>query len=103
MGELDLVAVADALNERLDTRNRGTFQDDRGRLYTETVVIGRQNLRSRIIAIDQPDVVLGVRPEDARWAQMEADALASLIQPAMRIRLPAAVERLWRRVARWIR
>lgn len=46
---------------------------------------------------------LGVRPEDARWAQMEADALASLIQPAMRIRLPAAVERLWRRVGRWIR
>jgi hypothetical protein len=34
---------------------------------------------------------------------MEADALASLIQPAMRIRLPAAVERLWRRVGRWIR
>ena len=57
-----------------------------------------------------PAVVLGWvvwrflddRPEDARWAQMEADALASLIQPAMRIRLPAAVERLWRRVARWI-
>ena len=46
---------------------------------------------------------LGIRPEDARWAQMEADALASLIQPAMRIRLPAAVERLWRRVGRWIR
>lgn len=46
---------------------------------------------------------LGVRPEDARWAQMEADALASLIQPAMRIRVPAAVERLWRRLGRWIR
>jgi hypothetical protein len=46
---------------------------------------------------------LGVRPEDARWAQMEADALASLIQPAMSIRLPASVQRLWRRVGRWIR
>lgn len=46
---------------------------------------------------------LGVRPEDARWAQMEADALASLVEPAMSIRLPAGIERLWRRISRWIR
>jgi hypothetical protein len=46
---------------------------------------------------------LGVRPEDARWAQMEAEALASLVQPAVPIRLPAAVERLWRRIERLLR
>jgi len=46
---------------------------------------------------------LGVRPEDARWAQMEADALASLVTPAMQVRLPAALERAWRRFARWLR
>jgi hypothetical protein len=46
---------------------------------------------------------LGVRPEDARWAQMEADALASLVTPAMPIRMPAVVERVWRKLGRWIR
>ena len=46
---------------------------------------------------------LGVRPEDARWAQMEADALASLVTPAMSVRLPAPVRRLWRKVGRWLR
>jgi hypothetical protein len=46
---------------------------------------------------------LGVRPEDTRWAQMEADALASLVRPAAPVRLPAALERLWRRLGRWVR
>jgi hypothetical protein len=46
---------------------------------------------------------LGVRPEDSRWAQMEADALASLVTPSVGLRMPAAVERLWRRAARWLR
>ena len=46
---------------------------------------------------------LGVRPEDARWAQMEADALAGLVTPAMTVRLPAAVERMWRRVKKLAR
>jgi hypothetical protein len=46
---------------------------------------------------------LGVRPGDARWAQMEADALASLVTPAMPVRLPAALGRLWRRIGRWLR
>jgi hypothetical protein len=34
---------------------------------------------------------------------MEAEALASLVQPAVPIRLPAAVERLWRRIERLLR
>jgi hypothetical protein len=46
---------------------------------------------------------LGVRPEDSRWAQMEADALASLVRPAMTLRVPAAVERMWRRVRKVLR
>jgi hypothetical protein len=46
---------------------------------------------------------LGVRPEDARWAQMEADALASLVTPAMPVRLPAALERFRRRLGRLLR
>jgi hypothetical protein len=46
---------------------------------------------------------LGVRPGDARWAQLEADALASLVEPAMGIRMPPAVERLWRRLGGWLR
>jgi len=53
--------------------------------------------RGRILA------ELGVRPEDARWAQMEAEALASLVTPAMRVRVPAAVERTWRRVRKLVR
>jgi hypothetical protein len=46
---------------------------------------------------------LGVRPEDSRWAQMEADALASLVRPVMTVRVPATVERMWRRVRRLLR
>ena len=46
---------------------------------------------------------LGVRPEDARWAQMEAEALASLVEPALGIRWAAPIERLWRRLARRLR
>ena len=53
--------------------------------------------RGRILA------ELGVRPEDERWAQMEADALASLVQPALAIRVPAWADRLWRRWSRWLR
>ena len=43
---------------------------------------------------------LGVKPEDARWARAEADALASLVTPAFPLRLPAWVARLARRLAR---
>jgi hypothetical protein len=46
---------------------------------------------------------LGVRPEDARWAQMEADALASLVEPALAIRMPAWAERVLRKWSRWLR
>ncbi len=43
---------------------------------------------------------LGVRPEDARWTRAEADSLASLVRPAFPVRLPAALERWKRRLAR---
>jgi len=46
---------------------------------------------------------LGVRPEDSRWAQMEADALGSLVTPALSIRVPAPLGRIWRRVRRSMR
>lgn len=46
---------------------------------------------------------LGVRPEDARWAQMEADALASLVEPALSIRMPDWATRLVRSWSRWLR
>ena len=46
---------------------------------------------------------LGVRPEDGRWAQTEADALASLLTPAMSVRMPAALARMARRLRKWMR
>jgi hypothetical protein len=46
---------------------------------------------------------LGVRPEDSRWAQLEAEALASLVTPAFALRMPRGLERIWRRVRRSLR
>ncbi len=46
---------------------------------------------------------LGVRPDDARWIRMEADALASLIVARLRVRLPRPLESLVRRLGRWLR
>ena len=46
---------------------------------------------------------LGVKPDDARWAGMEGETLASLLVPALSVRLPAALERLRRRLARIVR
>jgi hypothetical protein len=43
---------------------------------------------------------LGVRPGDLRWQRLEADALASLVVPVPRLRLPAPIARLWRRLRR---
>ena len=43
---------------------------------------------------------LGVRPEDLRWLRLEAETLASLVVPALGLRLPAPVARFWRRVRR---
>lgn len=43
---------------------------------------------------------LGVRPEDASWARAEAEALASLTTPGLRLRLPAVVTRFVRRLVR---
>jgi hypothetical protein len=45
--------------------------------------------RGRILA------ELGVRPEDARWARLEAEAIAGLVIPAVSVRLP-------RTLARWV-
>ena len=43
---------------------------------------------------------LGLRPEDARWARVEAEAIASLVTPALQLRLPGVLGRLRRRLAR---
>jgi hypothetical protein len=43
---------------------------------------------------------LGVKPEDERWTRAEAESLASLVTPAFPVRLPAALERLKRRLTR---
>jgi hypothetical protein len=43
---------------------------------------------------------LGLRPEDARWARLDAEAIASLVTPALRLRMPGVLGRLWRRLAR---
>ena len=43
---------------------------------------------------------LGVKPEDARWTRAEAEALASLVTPAFPVRLPPALAKLARRLAR---
>ncbi len=43
---------------------------------------------------------LGVRPDDARWARAESDALASLLTPSFAVRLPAFLQRLRREVRR---
>jgi hypothetical protein len=43
---------------------------------------------------------LGMRPEDASWARSEAEAIASLTTPALRLRMPAVLARLLRRLAR---
>ena len=44
--------------------------------------------RGRILA------ELGVRPEDARWTQIEAEAIAALVTPAVSVRLPRPLARL---------
>jgi len=41
---------------------------------------------------------LGLQPSDAAWARSEADAIASLVTPALR--LPAFAVRFLRRLAR---
>jgi hypothetical protein len=43
---------------------------------------------------------LGVRPEDDRWARLEAETIAGLVTAGLRLRLPGALERLLRRLRR---
>jgi hypothetical protein len=42
---------------------------------------------------------LGVLPQDAAWARAEAGAIASLTTRQLRLRLPAPLSRLFRRLA----
>jgi hypothetical protein len=46
---------------------------------------------------------LGVKTGDARWVRLESDTLASLVRPALTVRLPAVLGRLLRRLARLFR
>lgn len=46
---------------------------------------------------------LGVQPQDAKWARAEAEAIASLTRPQMRLRLPAPLSRALRRLLRLVR
>ena len=50
--------------------------------------------RGRILA------ELGVRAEDARWTQLEAEAIAGLVTPAVLVRLPRPLARLIGRLRR---
>ena len=43
---------------------------------------------------------LGLRPSDAAWARSEAEAIASLTTPSLRLRLPAFLTRFLRRLSR---
>ena len=43
---------------------------------------------------------LGLRPEDARWARLEGETLASLVRPALPLRIPGALSRLRARLKR---
>jgi hypothetical protein len=46
---------------------------------------------------------LGMTPQDAGWARREADAIASLLRPDLRLHLPEPLSRLLRRLARAVR
>ena len=46
---------------------------------------------------------LGVVPGDVAWARAEGDALASLVTPRIRLRLPAPLASLVRRLSRALR
>lgn len=56
----------------------------------------RRLARERGVAMGE----LGVRTEDESWARSEAGAIASLVTPSLALRLPAALVRLCRRIAR---
>ena len=43
---------------------------------------------------------LGVRPQDVRWAKLEAEAIAGLVTPGLPLRLPRTLTRLLQRLRR---
>jgi hypothetical protein len=44
---------------------------------------------------------LGLRPEDGRWARREAETIAGLVKPALRLRWWGPLERMIRRLRRF--
>jgi hypothetical protein len=56
----------------------------------------------RRVAVERGKILaeLGVRPEDARWTRLEAEAIAGLVTPQLPLRLPRPLSRLWRRLRR---
>jgi hypothetical protein len=54
----------------------------------------------RRVAVERGRILaeLGVRPDDARWTRLEAEAIAALVTPELAIRLPRRLRGLWRRL-----
>jgi hypothetical protein len=58
----------------------------------------------RRVAVERGRILaeLGVRPEDARWTRLEAEAIAALVTPELPLRLPRRLKGLLRRMRRVI-
>jgi hypothetical protein len=56
----------------------------------------------RRVAVERGKILaeLGVRPEDARWTRLEAEAIAGLVTAELPLRLPRRLTALWRRFQR---
>jgi hypothetical protein len=56
----------------------------------------------RRVAVERGRILaeLGVRPDDARWTRLEAEAIAALVKPELPLRLPRRLRGLWRRLRR---
>ncbi len=56
----------------------------------------------RRVAVERGRILaeLGVRPDDARWTRLEAEAIAALVSPELPVRLPRPLRTIWRRLRR---
>jgi len=56
----------------------------------------------RRVAVERGRILaeLGVRPDDARWTRLEAEAIAALVSPELPVRLPRRLRAIWRRLRR---
>jgi hypothetical protein len=56
----------------------------------------------RRIAVERGRMLgeLGVRSHDSRWERLEADTIASLVTPALPLRLPRGLAKLFWRMRR---